>query len=252
MLHAGWLRRSGTLATLLLVLAACFRPRPRLPRRRVPPRRPPPPTSPPPARAAASGPWRTSTGKTVSFLVGTGPGGVYDTWSRLVGRYLGKYVPGNPNVIVENRSAAGGLVALNHLTNVAPKDGTVLAAFPETDHLVGADERAGGGVRLPSASLDRQPVAGLRRLYRRLADGRDEHARPDRQRPAVVFGGTTPDGRMGYEPMLLNQALGTNFKVVFGYDGAPKVRLGMESGELDGSCWNWDSDQHHAGLVHGG
>jgi tripartite-type tricarboxylate transporter receptor subunit TctC len=142
---------------------------------------------------------------------------------------------------VENRSAAGGLVALNHLTNVAPKDGTVLAAFPETIIWLALTNAPGvefdfrqlAWIGSLSQVFDACIVAsrtGVTSMQDLIGSGRQ-----------LVFGGTTPDGRMGYEPMLLNQALGTTFKVVFGYDGAPKVRLGMESGELDGSCWNWDS-----------
>src|SRR5438874_1777073 len=68
-------------------------------------------------------------GKTITMIVGFGAGGGYDTYTRLVARHLGRHIPGNPNVIVENMPGAGSLTAANHLYNVAPKDGTVIGHF---------------------------------------------------------------------------------------------------------------------------
>ena len=115
MLHVAWLRRSSTLATLLLVLAACSSPAAPA----ASPRPPGPATAPnQPGPGQGAGERALADfyrGKTVSILVGSGPGGVYDTWARMVGRHLRRYVPGSPNVIVENRSGADGMIALNHL-----------------------------------------------------------------------------------------------------------------------------------------
>src|SRR5436190_22795419 len=66
-------------------------------------------------------------GKTVHMIVGFPAGGGYDAYTRLIGRHLGKHIPGNPTVVVENMSGAGSIVAANHNYNVAPKDGTVIA-----------------------------------------------------------------------------------------------------------------------------
>jgi tripartite-type tricarboxylate transporter receptor subunit TctC len=180
-------------------------------------------------------------GKTVSIVVGAGPGGVYDTWSRIVARHMRKYIPGNPNIIVENRSGADGMVALNHLTNTAPKDGTVLVNFPETViwlALTGAPGMEFEFTKLAwlgslSQVFDACIVAsrtGVTKIQDLIGTNRQ-----------LTFGGTGTSGRMHYEAQLLNQTLGTNLKVVNGYDGAPKVRLAMQNGEIDGACWNWDS-----------
>ena len=66
-------------------------------------------------------------GKQINFLVGASAGGGYDTQARLVARHLGRHIPGNPTIIVQNMPAAGSLAATNHIANVAPKDGTVIA-----------------------------------------------------------------------------------------------------------------------------
>ncbi len=65
-------------------------------------------------------------GKTVRIIVGFSAGGGYDAYSRLIGRHLHKHIPGNPNVLVDNMSGAGSILAANHINNVAPKDGTVI------------------------------------------------------------------------------------------------------------------------------
>ncbi len=68
-------------------------------------------------------------GKTVQIIVAYDPGGLYDTWARILSRHMPKHIPGNPTVIVQNMPGAGGMRAMSHLYNAAPQDGTVLATF---------------------------------------------------------------------------------------------------------------------------
>ena len=70
-------------------------------------------------------------GKTITMAVGTSPGGDYDLRMRMVGRYLGKYIPGNPTVVATNMPGAGQMLVANWLANVAPKDGTVMVALSQ-------------------------------------------------------------------------------------------------------------------------
>src|SRR5262245_18142052 len=67
-------------------------------------------------------------GKTVSFVVGFGPGGGYDLYARVISRHIGRHIPGNPAVVVQNMDGAGSVRASNYVYAVAPKDGTVVAA----------------------------------------------------------------------------------------------------------------------------
>jgi tripartite-type tricarboxylate transporter receptor subunit TctC len=68
-------------------------------------------------------------GKTVTLVVGYGPGGGYDVYARLVARHIGRHIPGNPTIVVQNMPGAGSLRAVNWLYNLAPKDGTAIAHF---------------------------------------------------------------------------------------------------------------------------
>src|SRR3954453_19153814 len=70
---------------------------------------------------------QTLAGKSVTMLIGFGPGGGYDAWGRVVARYIGKHLPGNPNVVPQNMPGGGSFNAANHIYTIAPKDGSVLA-----------------------------------------------------------------------------------------------------------------------------
>src|SRR5712672_2243722 len=76
-------------------------------------------------------------GKQINLIVGYGPGGGYDVYARLVGRHLGRYIPGQPTVVVQNMPGAGSLRAVNYLYNVAARDGTTLAHFARNMPLIG-------------------------------------------------------------------------------------------------------------------
>jgi len=71
-------------------------------------------------------------GKALRIIVGLAPGGGFDTYARLLARHLGRHIPGNPSIVVENMTGAGGLIAANHLYRVAKPDGLSLAHFPGT------------------------------------------------------------------------------------------------------------------------
>ena len=76
-------------------------------------------------------------GKQIELIVGSGSGGGYDTYARLLARHLARYLPGHPTIVVQNMPGAGGLRAANYLYNVAPKDGTSIGTFAHDLVLVG-------------------------------------------------------------------------------------------------------------------
>src|SRR5205085_6047672 len=113
---------------LLVILAACGAAGGNSPASKA---RPAAPSGGPPAGASEPAVGRGVEdfyrGKTIRVIVGSAAGGGFDTYSRTIARYFGRYVPGTPNVIVENMPGAGSLVAANHVSRAAPKDGTVVA-----------------------------------------------------------------------------------------------------------------------------
>jgi tripartite-type tricarboxylate transporter receptor subunit TctC len=88
-------------------------------------------------------------GKQVNIIVGSSPGGGYDLYGRLVSRFIGKYIPGNPRVVVNNMPGAASVVALQNVYNIAPKDGTIIGAvYPGAimEPLLGDRAKARDGV----------------------------------------------------------------------------------------------------------
>ena len=180
-------------------------------------------------------------GKNLRMLVGFSPGGGYDTYTRFVARYIKLYIPGNPTPVVQNLPGAGSLVAANHIYKKAKPDGLTLGVW--SPGLVLAHAMGDKKVRIVPKRFEiigvptRDAVAcaimgrtGLKTLDDIVKSGRE-----------LKMGGTRAPGITTDPFLFLNRELGTKFKSITGYGGTAKVRLAMESGEVDGACWTWDS-----------
>ena len=179
--------------------------------------------------------------KTFRIVVGSSAGGGYDAYARLVARNIGRHIPGKPTVIVSNMPGAGGNIAAAYVYQVAPKDGTVMgavAAGSVLDKLIGDAKRikhdpakmqyigSANGETLTCVIRSDAPVKSF-------ADVRTKEAL------IGVAGGTTRD-----MPTMLNNLLGTKFKLVPGYNGTSSVNLAIEKGEVQGICgMGWTSIQ---------
>jgi tripartite-type tricarboxylate transporter receptor subunit TctC len=189
---------------------------------------------------AAQSPADFYRGKTVSVLVGTSPGGDYDLRLRMVARHMGRHIPGNPTVIVNNMPGGGGLVVANWLANVAPRDGTVVVAISQNlavHQATGAqgvkfDVREfnwiGNTTDTPNV-INSWHTTGIRTIQDVM------------QRDLIVGATGTASGSYLY-PYALNQLVGTKFKIVTGYPGGNDINLAMERGEVGGRGSNsWAS-----------
>ena len=115
-------------------------------------------------------------GKTISMVVSSSPGGGYDALARVVARYLGKHIPGNPSVIVRNMPGAGGIVATSFIANVAPRDGLTIACVLDQHAFRAAVRHQGSRIRRDETHLARHAL-GRDRLADRLARLADQDAR---------------------------------------------------------------------------
>lgn len=181
-------------------------------------------------------------GKTITIVVGYAPGGGYDTAARLISRHLGKHIPGNPNIIVENMEGAGSLIAANHLYNVAKPDGLTLGIIGELQVL--NQLTSVEGVQFDAqkyswlGALQKTNVACTIRVdsaYKTPAD----LFRKDL--PPVVLAASGPGADTYDFPRTLAGALGANIKLVPGYAGSGPMRLAVESKEAEGMCWAYES-----------
>ena len=99
-------------------------------------------------------------GKTLRFVVGSAPANFYDSWARLIARYWGKHIPGNPNVIVQNMPGAGSITAVNYVYGVAKADGLTVV-LPNNSIYIATDWTPGGPVRPAQVSLARFGGSGI-------------------------------------------------------------------------------------------
>ena len=178
-------------------------------------------------------------GRTIEILVGAGAGGGYDLNARLLARHLGRFIPGNPAVIVNNMPGGGGITATNFLFNVAPKNGLVLGTFSNamlTQPLFGAD----------SVKFDPQRFGWLGSTSREdgvciVASATGVSAWEQLRGRRLVVGTTAPGTTTHLFPTLLNRLFGVDFKFVTGYSDGSQIILALERGEVEAVCQTWSS-----------
>jgi tripartite-type tricarboxylate transporter receptor subunit TctC len=192
-----------------------------------------------PARAADGSPFFA--GKTVRILVGFSAGGGYDIYARELGRYLGRHIPGNPSIVVQNMVGAGSLKAVNFLYNAAPRDGTMLATFargivfePLIGHLDGAQFDAPKFNWIGSVSNEVGVCA--------INTSRGIFTWQDMLTKKTLIGASGAGADSDVFPIVLRNLFQLPMRVVTGYPGGNDLNLAMERGEIDGRCgWSWTS-----------
>jgi len=180
------------------------------------------------------------TGRSIRIIVGSGPGGSYDLYARLVARHLGRHILGSPTVTVSNMPGASGVEAANYLFNLAAKDGTVLGTFNKSMpfyELVGQS-----GIRFKSKEFTwigcLSQTEDVVAVWHTTGVRSVEEAR---KRP-IIMGALSKIGTMWTYPALLNAELGTQFTIVTGYASGTSVNHAMELGEIEGRGSNpWTS-----------
>lgn len=178
--------------------------------------------------------------RTVNLIVGYSVGGGYDTYARILARHIGKHIPGNPQVVVQNMPGAGSLKAANFLYNVAPKDGTAIGMF-------------GRGIAMePLIGTSAAQFDGTKFLW--LGSGTDEaavvvtwHTKQiktwaDMQAKPFTVGGEGSGSDPDVYALMLKNVFGVKLRLVSGYPGTAEVALALERGEVDGrASWSWSS-----------
>ena len=167
---------------------------------------------------------------TIMLQIGSGPAGGYDVVGRLVARYIGRYIPGRPTVVVQNVPGGGSLILANQFGNTTKNDGSVIGVMnsgmattpllePQAVHF---DPRKFGFLGSPAGEIEllvawnNAPVRAPADLFKT---------------PLIV--GTTAPGSATYDiPYLTNALLGTRFKIIPGYEDSNSIKLAMERGEV--------------------
>jgi tripartite-type tricarboxylate transporter receptor subunit TctC len=181
-------------------------------------------------------------GKTIRIIVGYSAGGGYDTYARTIGRHMGKHIPGNPSIIVENMTGAGSLISANHLYKVAKPDGLTIGHFNGGLFFNQVLEQPGiefdarkfefiGAAVTEDVAYAFTKASGITSMDKWMAS-----------KTPVKMGGVGPGA---YAPdnviRIVKSALGLPVQLISGYKGTANIRLAAESGELAGTSWGWYS-----------
>jgi tripartite-type tricarboxylate transporter receptor subunit TctC len=180
-------------------------------------------------------------GKAVRMIVGTAPGGGYDTYTRLIARHFGKYIPGSPTIIVDNMPGAGGLVAANHLFKVAKPDGLTVGHFVGgqfLQQLIGKPGIEFDAIKFEYIGVPAQDdfvfgvanTIGITSMEQWLASN-----------TAVKFGAIAGGDGTYDTAKVIEVALGLPIQIVSGYKGTAPIRLAFNSGEVGGLSNSWQS-----------
>jgi tripartite-type tricarboxylate transporter receptor subunit TctC len=179
-------------------------------------------------------------GKTITLMAHTAPGGGYDTYLRLLARHMGHFIPGQPTLIVTNKPGGGGLLALNHAGNLAPRDGTFMTLVQQAILLHEPLGRPGLQVSLSQLNW----IGNLSQSNNLVVTWNTSPVRTieDAKIREATLGASGTGSTAAQLPMFINAILGTRFRVVLGYDGGTSIQLAMQRGEVEGRGANtWSS-----------
>ncbi len=174
-------------------------------------------------------------GRTLEFIAPTGVGGSFDTLTRLVGRYIGRHLPGNPAVVVKNRPGAGGLAAANYLYNRAPRDGTSIGMLEQSIYETQLFKMEGlladvtkfnwlGRVMSNNAVLFAWHTAGVKKIE-------------DTYQTELIVSASGSSSLMRWT--ALKKLTGMKLKLITGHQGTAEATLAMERGEVDALSAPW-------------
>ncbi|HME60481.1 MAG TPA: tripartite tricarboxylate transporter substrate-binding protein [Candidatus Binatia bacterium] len=178
--------------------------------------------------------------KTIRFIVGFAAGGGFDAYARVISRHMGRHIPGNPSIIVDNMTGAGSRVAANFLFK-APADGLVVGNFIGSlilQQILGDKGIEFDGRRFEwlGAPVQDENVCALTK-----ASGINSLDDWFAAKRPIKLGGEAPGANDSDVPRALKAALGLPIQLIEGFKGTANIRVAAEAGEVDGGCWTWAS-----------
>jgi tripartite-type tricarboxylate transporter receptor subunit TctC len=171
-------------------------------------------------------------GRTIRIVVGFAVGGGYDLYARLLAKHMGRHIPGEPNIVVENMEGAGSVRAANYVYEVAPRDGSVIAAVNQNAPMYQLLGGEGARFRAAEASWLGSLAHSNEVLYTWHASG--VASLDDARAREVVLGAIAVTSDSYIYPTVINGLLGTKFRIVNGYGSGQAVNLAVERGEVMG------------------
>ncbi len=179
-------------------------------------------------------------GKQIQMMVYSGAGSTYDTYARLLARHMGRFIPGSPNIVVQNMLGAGGLKLVDYLNRIAPKDGTVFGTVSRGnafDPIMGKKD----------IEFDPLKLTWIGSMNKEVAVAFSWGPSPvktydDVRKTELLVPGTGAGADSEIIPRAYNNLAGTKFKIVSGYRDTADATLQLETGELQGvAYWSWSA-----------
>jgi tripartite-type tricarboxylate transporter receptor subunit TctC len=177
-------------------------------------------------------------GKTLSLIIPNAPGGSFDLYARLVADNLGRFIPGHPAIVPQNMPGAGGMLAANYLTGIAPKDGTVLSVLVPNITLAQV-------LGVQAIAYDTRRLSWIGRIIATTATLFTWHSSAiktlaDLKTKETLIASTGPLTQAEINSTMLNGVVGTRFRLIRGYKGSAEAALAVERGEADGTLMPWE------------
>ncbi len=174
--------------------------------------------------------------KTIRLVVGSGTGGGYDAYARLLARHYARHIPGNPTIVVQNQPGAGSLVLMNALANALPRDGTVIGGVQTH---IGVEPIMGVTGPVSNAKYDGRRMSWIGSTAKEFPVVVVWHAAPvktfgDLMKTEAVFGASGVATSDAVYPRVMNALIGTKIRLIDGYKGNPEMILATEQGEIMG------------------
>ena len=202
------------------------------------------------APAGAQSPEEFFRNKQIRMVVGHPAGADYDTGARLLARYLGNHLPGKPGIVVQNMPAAGSIVAANYLYAQAPRDGLTFGSFSRNipnQAILGQANLEADPRRFNWLGATSQP--GRVCVVSEISP---VQTMDDAFTTEALMAGAGPGASLSIVPNVLNQVLGTKFRVIDGYNGPNDAVFAMERGEVHGVCNSFSQFRPHQHLITSG
>jgi tripartite-type tricarboxylate transporter receptor subunit TctC len=169
-------------------------------------------------------------GKTMTIIVSTGGDDSYGYIARTFGQHMPRYIPGQPTMIVKAMPGAGNVLATNHLYNIAPKDGTTIGTINNAIPLHQVLD--GRGVKYDASKFNWLGSTGTYNSVAYVWHTAGINTIQDAMAKEVILGGTGAGSSIVIYPTVMNNVLGTKFKIVLGYKSVSEINVAMERGEV--------------------
>jgi tripartite-type tricarboxylate transporter receptor subunit TctC len=180
-------------------------------------------------------------GKSIRIIVGLAAGGGYDVYARVIARHIGKHIPGQPAVSVENMTGAGSLLSANHLYKVARPDGLTMGHFIGGLFLHQLLGKPGIEFNAPNFEFVGTPMQDSFVLGVAKTTGITDVDKWIVSKQVVKFGGIASGTGSDDVPNILKATIGLPLQLVTGYKGTSEIRLAFNSGEVSGVSISWES-----------